>query len=569
MPARVFSSPASRGSMSRRRMLGGAGAALAAASVLACARQSGRPASVSPSATPVSGGTLNAYLPYNAPLDPQKVSANAQQAVGGVLSRVFRFKTGASPQTIGDYAIENDLGLSAESPDAITWTVKLRDNARFQQVPPVNGHAVEAEDIKATIARALDPATADPNRGSLSMIDPSQIETPDKQTLVFKLAYTYAPFAKTLASPTYLMIFPREVLTGGYDPAKTVIGSGPFTLDSYTPDVASIYKKNPEWFEPGMPYVDGIRVAVVPDANQQLAQFTAGSLDELLLADPNSIDAAQRSNPKATLIRADNGVAYPMYFPLGDPSSVFQDLRVRQALSLAIDRDALAKALYAGQAEQPVFVPAAMGKWSLKVQDLDANTGQYYRYDPAKARQLLQAAGAGDLQIKLAYIVNGGGNLASPVYPKQAETVANMLAAAGVKANLITQDYNKDFIDAGKGSRQGYFAKDTVVFASIGFYTEVDEYLFGYFHSRSSSNAERLNDPALDALIDKARSMVDEDQRLQAELAVQRSIASKLYVVSTVGTYQWVLVQPRVKHYQYSNTLGKDTETYAKLWLTA
>jgi peptide/nickel transport system substrate-binding protein len=564
---------------SRRRLISWAaagGAGLAASPLLACsrgatsaARSSGSTQSSNQAAqdAPRPGGTFNAYLPYNAPLDPHKVSANAQQAVSGVLSRLFRFKTGSEAAVIADHNIEPDLAVSVEAPDAETWTVKLRPDAKFHNLAPVNGHAVEAADIKATFTRALDPATGNPNRGSLNMIDPAQIQTPDATTVVFKLAYPYAPFQKMLASPTYSWIFPREILAGGYDPSKVVIGSGPFTLESYTPDVAYIYRKNPDWFEKGKPYVDSVRVAVLPDVAQQLAQFSSGSLDEYMPA-INDLDTAKQRNPKATVIKADNGSPYPLYFQLGDPASPFQDIRVRQAFSMAIDRDALSKVIYNGQTELTVFVPAYMGKWAQRLPDLDPGIGQYYKYNPAEAKKLLDAAGAGALQLKIAYIVNGGGNF-GPTYVKMGETIANMLNAAGVKTTLVQQDYNKDFIDTGRGSRQGYFDADTVLFAAVGFYTDADEWLFSYFHSKSTSNGEHLKDAALDAMIDKMRTIASEDDRLKAVLDIQRYIAQRVYVVPTVGTYQWVMVQPRVRNYQYSSSLGRDTETYAKLAVQA
>ena len=564
---------------SRRRLISWAaagGAGLAASPLFACSRSAGAPPRSDSGSTqnapqaaesPRPGGAFNAYLPYNAPLDPHKVSANAQQAVSGVLSRLFRFKTGADPAVIADHNVEPDLAVSVEAPDVGTWTVKLRPDAKFHNVAPVNGHAVEAADIKATFARALDSATGNPNRGSLNMIDPSQIQTPDATTVVFKLAYPYAPFQKTLASPTYSSIFPREILAGAYDPSKVVIGSGPFTLESYTPDVAYSYKKNSAWFENGKPYVDSIRVAVVPDTAQQLAQFSAGSLDEYMPG-INDLATAKQRNPKATVIKADNGSPYPLYFQLGDPASPFLDIRVRQAFSMAIDRDALSKVIYNGETELTAFVPAYMGKWAQRLPDLDPAIGQFYKYNPTEAKKLLEAAGAANLQLKVAYIVNGGGNF-GPLYVKMGETIANMLNAVGVRTTLVQQDYNKDFIDTGKGSRQGYFDADTVLFAAVGFYTDADEWLFSYFHSKSTSNGEHLKDPALDAMIDKMRTITSEDDRLKAVLDIQRYIAQKAYVVPTVGTYQWIMVQPRVRNYQYSSSLGRDTETYAKLSIQA
>jgi len=236
-----------RARMQRRRFLltGGAGAALAATAMSGgCAlrgqSKKGGPATTgSPSSeTPQPGGTLSYYLIGNPPsLDPQRTTAAPTfRTVGGVYSRLFRFKTAHDPSVAESKAPESDLAVSAESSDAQTWTVKLRPNAKFQNIAPVNGHAVEAEDIKASYLRAIDPKN--PNGGSLDMLDAGGIETPSPDTVVFKLKYPFAALPSMMAVPLYGWILPREAAAGTYDPAKQVIGSGPFILDSYTPDVA-------------------------------------------------------------------------------------------------------------------------------------------------------------------------------------------------------------------------------------------------------------------------------------------------------------------------------------------
>ncbi len=563
--------------VTRRRLIRGSatGLGLAAVALTGCAspRQANQSASQNSSATegqtastPQSGGTLNVYLTTNYPLDAQKNSGAGQVLPGSGMSRVFRFKTSSDPHLITDHDLENDLGVSAESPEALSWTVKLRPDARFQDMPPVGGHAVEAEDVKATFVRAVDPATVNPNRGALNMIDPAQIQTPDKTTVVFKLTYPYAPFRQILASPTYSWIYPREVLTGGFDPNKHPIGSGPFVLDSATPDVGFTFKKSPTWFEQSRPYVDVLRIAVIPDSSQQLAQFTAGNLDELILDNPNDVEAMKRSNPRAAVVKADNAGPWGLYFQLGDPTSPFQDLRVRQAISLAIDRAALGKAVYAGEYQQVVFIPSYMGKWSLKVQDLDSATQQYYKANPAEAKKLLEAAGQTNLQVRFMEIT--GSSATTPAYYRNGDAIANMLNAVGIKTTTVNEDFIS-YIDSGHGIRQGFFDKDIILYFSVANYSDADEWLFNYLHSKSTTNQEHLKDPTLEAMVDKERTLVNEDERLKAVLDIQKYLAEKLYYVSSVGTYQWVGVHPRVQNYNFSNSLGKATETYAKLWLKA
>jgi peptide/nickel transport system substrate-binding protein len=558
-----------------------AGAGLAGAFAVACgsdgksgATQTGQQSGAGTSAqgspqaaqaAPQPGGTLNVYLNFNPMLDPQKQSSVQQQGSAGVMSRLFRFKTGADPMTSLNREIEPSLALSAESPDAMTWVIKLRPGVTFHNIPPVNGHAFEAEDVKATFTRILDPATSSPNRGALNMIDPAQIQMPDSGTVVFKLNYPYAPFRSLLGSPSYAMIYPREVLTGAYEPAKQAIGTGPFTLESVTPDVAYVYKKNPAFFDKSMPNVDSVRVAIIVDNAQQLAQFTGRNLDEIIFTSVTDVETAQKNNPTATLLKVDNAGPNPIYFQLGDPTSPFLDIRLRRAVSMAVDREALGKAIYQGEYQSVVFVPSYVGKWALKVSELDASIGQYYKHNPAEVKKLLDAAGATNMPFKFVRLTNGPFN--SVVSQTLAETVNSMLNAAGIKTTLVIQDYFKDFVGTGRGSRQGYFDKDMLCFFAAAVYNDPDEWLFSYFHSKSTSNQEHLTDPMLDAMIDKQRTLTDDNDRLKAVRDIQAYIADKAYAPSTVGTYNWVMVQPRVQNYQYCATSAKMEEGYTKLWL--
>jgi peptide/nickel transport system substrate-binding protein len=310
-----------------------------------------------------------------------------------------------------------------------------------------------------------------------------------------------------------------------------------------------------------------MKMAIIPDSAQQLAQFTGGNLDEigttLQQFTAFDIDTVQRANPKATMIKSRYAIPNAIMFQLGDPKSPFLDVRVRQAFSMALDRDVLSKAVWNGQSEQVILVPSYMGKWALRVQDLDPKVRQFYTYNPAEAKRLLQAAGATDLQIKLTW-ANAWG---TPPFVKHAETIGNLLNAVGVKTTLVVVDFNKDYIAGGKGMKNGFYAPDTVLLIGQSSYADADDFLFSYFDSKSSASIERLNDPIYDAMVDKERTLVNEDDRLKAVLDMQRYLAEKMYGVSTVGTYNWAFVQPRVQNYQYSSSLGKATETYSKLWL--
>src|SRR5206468_2081608 len=140
------------------------------------------------------------------------------------------------------------------------------------------------------------------------------------------------------------------------------------------------YKKNPEWFDKGKPNVDAARLAIVPDPAQRLAQFTAGNLDALNVP-IDDLDTMKKQNPKAEVIANwDPGDGH-VYFQLGDPKSPFQDIRLRQAVSLAIDRATYGKVTLKDQWVQGFNVPQTLGKWALRMEGLSDDIAQWYRFD--------------------------------------------------------------------------------------------------------------------------------------------------------------------------------------------
>jgi peptide/nickel transport system substrate-binding protein len=556
-----------RRSVTRRRLLAasGAGIALTAAACRGAAPKP-QPGPSSAGAQPQRGGSLTSWVVTgNLPsLDAQQTpSAWTMYSSGAVLSRVFRFKTASDPSVAENRELESELGQSVETPDGVVWTLKLRPDARFHDVPPVNGHAVEAEDVKATFVRALGQAK-NPFRGLLSTImDPTQIETPAKDTVVFKLKYPYSPFRKSLSSTNYGWIFPREALSEAYDPAKVMIGSGPFMFDHYTPDVEVAFKRNPDWFEKDRPYIDQLRYPVISDTAQQGAQFTSGHLD-VLQPPINDVQSLIQRNPKAINITSHPTSLGCIWFQLGNSDSPWLDIRLRRALSMAIDRETLGKTVFANDYDIAFNLGASFGKWALSPKDLPADTAQYFKYNPAEAKKLLEAAGASGMTVKFGYpqpipIVN---------LIQAVESVNSMLQAIGLKTALVPLDYTSVFLNGGKGVRYGFGPNDMIVYTGMEGANDVDDYMYNYFGSKSTSNEEHIADPTLDAMIDKGRTVLDEDERVKAYKDIQLYIVDKMYTVSGIPQPRvHTLVQPWVRNYQFGVPAGVAAETYSKLWI--
>ncbi len=553
------------GRYTRRTVLRVAGAIAAAGTVAACGRSSAGSAKNAPAAAhsqPKPGGTLNLFATGNAAdLDPHRTGSamGSQPIVGHVLSRLLRFEAGADPAVTFGTEVEADLALSWESPDAQTWTFKLRPGAKFHDIAPVNGHAVEAADIKASFQRALS-IPENPGRAFVSMVDANQITTPASDTVVFKLKSPDGPFPKTIAA-SVSAILPREALAGSYNPSKVVIGSGPFTMDSYTPDVAMVFKKNPNWYEAGHPYVDVSRVAIIPDSAQQLAQFTAGNLDLATPIAMNDLPTAQASNPRAQVINVLQRAEWIVFSHLNDPTSPYRDVRVRRALSLAIDRDAIGRSVLGNKYAVAGLAQPAFGKWAMTLDQL-GTSAQNFKYDPTTAKQLVSAAGAADAFHTLYYPVGGYG----PQFEAAIQAMNPMLNAVGFKTRTVQLDFLKDFNGGGKGITYGFYPLDALSTANVGGYSTIEDWLVSNFVPGTNRDKTQVEDQTLVSMSQKMTALTDENERLKAVYDIERYIADQVYYVVAPYPYIATLVQPRVQNYQYSvNT--PETESYTRLWL--
>jgi peptide/nickel transport system substrate-binding protein len=537
--------------------------------------QSGSTASVGSGGTPRTGGVFQATPLAASPphLDPQQTSSfYTQTPMTYVMERLMNYKTAPMDASVGAASVPvPGLAVSAESPDAIIWTVKLRTDVRFQNVAPVNGQPFDSEDVKASWTRALSLPN-NPFSGAIDMLDAGQITTPGADTVVFKLKYPYAPFPAILAANTIGHVYPRQALAGSYDPMKQAIGTGPFILETFTPDVELVMKRNPDYYVKGLPYVDGTRTAIIADQAQRLTQFVGGHLDDFGAVPPTDVDAAKKGAPGAKWLTTPPQAANTLWLQLGDPSSAFQDIRVRRALSMAIDRDAIGKSVLQGDYVLSFNPGPYLGpKQALTVEQVPSSVAQYYKFNPGDAKKLLDAAGVAGMSLTI--------DFPAP-YPQVpgnqqvAEAVNNMFNQVGIKSTLRQIDYTKEYLNSGKGEAYGFFPKDHVVVSGLraGSTGDPDGRIFDYYHSRSQVGAEHLKDPTLDGMIDRERAIVNQDERYKACIDIQQYIADKMYMVGFMpGPNVHEAVQPWIKNLYPtgagSSVGGFGSETIARLWI--
>jgi peptide/nickel transport system substrate-binding protein len=515
-----------------------------------------------PTGQPKRGGTMSYRISGTPPLDPHaNTTFRAQVQAGHTYSRMLKFKAGTDPAVSYNYEVEPDLAAGHElSSDGLQLTFKIQPNATFHNKPPVNGHAVTGEDVRVSLER-FRTLPQNSNRAAFgSQQNPivQSVETPDDKTVVIKLAKPYAPILNLFANPQYLWILPREV-AGGFDPARDQIGSGPWMLTSVQPDIAVEHGRNPTWFVPDRPHMDGVRDVIIAEVAQEIAQFQAEKLDWA------GVPAEQKADVEKTNARA-SWIGYtPTTYTFISPqqrSGPFRDERVRRALSLAIDRKAWGDLLYLSQGVKMLnFLPASMGKWWLDPQGKDAGpSGEYTKYNAGEAKKLLQAAGYENQQFRFIFANNAYGER----FNQGAEATAGMLNEAGLRAQIVTQDYLREYI----GANQTFFGAYEGVFYGLQTpFTDPHDYLFNMNSSASQRNHAGINDPQLEQMLQSEETTLNEAERVKKVHDIQRYLMEKMYYVPVAVGNAYIAVQPWLKNFQYSSTYGYPTESFPHMWL--
>ena len=490
---------------------------------------------------PVASGSVRFFVP--------------QTFSGFHYSRLFRFNSGPDPQTSLSREPVPDLVSSYEvSADGLSFTMKLRQGVTFH--PPLS-RALTAADVKASWDY-FTTSTANPNRDVYAQIVDS-LTTPDAGTLVFTLKHPYAPFLNKLADPSYLWIMPQEATVAGSELAHRPAGTGPWIYTGQTPTAVN-WKKNPDYFLKGIPFADGVQLNIIGDTATQEGQFIAGRLD-LLDVPPGDVPVIQNTVPGAVAVEyVPRGLNFLFFSNVQDPNSPFMDPRVRQAASLAIDRQALLDSIYQGRGVWGNIVPPGLGKWSLDPRSKEqGESGKWFKQDIKGARQLLAAAGYLNTEFKFLYTNNGYG----PAFNATADAVGRMLADAGFKVTPVTVDYLSAYINGGQGIFNKGAPPNTIVYALQSPFIEADEYLTGMLTRGGNRNHDLLDDPALAALIQKQQVELDENKRLQLVYDIQRLHAEKMYYPPGIYAKSYVMRQPWVQNYFLADDLNFGTESLA------
>src|SRR5262249_9088464 len=227
---------------------------------------------------PKRGGILR-VRGYDPPHFDHHLTLNfkANTTLSLVYSRLMRHRLGPGVQP-GTFIVEPDLAERWEAPDDTTYVFHLRKGVKWHNKPPVNGRELVAEDVKFTYDRFL-TEKGNPVRFLLDPVD--RVEVVDRYTVKFVLKEPFVWLIETLALAGAMWIIAPEVVQqfGDLKKPESAIGTGPFLLERYEPNVKTVFTRNPDYFRPGQPYVDGVEWFVLDDESTGLAMYRTGQLD--------------------------------------------------------------------------------------------------------------------------------------------------------------------------------------------------------------------------------------------------------------------------------------------------
>jgi len=527
--------------LSRRDLLAAGGLSLAGATLLP------RPARAQ---SPKRGGTISIRAWDPPHFDPfQTISYTTHIALSFTHSRLLKHKAGPGV-TPGTFPIEGDLAESWTQPTDTTYVFKLRKGVKWHNKPPVNGRELTADDVVFSVNHFL---TVKGNANAYMLKSVEKVEALDKYTVKFTLKEPFVWFLDMISNPHAVAIVAKEVVDKHGDLKKweSVVGTGPWMLEAYRPNVGMTFLRNPNYFVAGQPYIDKVELTVDEDNASRMAAFLSGKYD-LGWEFPGTInrtdwvqikDTLKQKRPKLQTLEYPSPVMN--HISMRTDQKPFSDIRVRHAMSLAIDRKAIIEQAYEGTGVMNPPVPAALREWSVPFDKLGEGA-KYYKHDPAEARRLLAAAGyPNGFPASMCFTTYGSTLLVDIM-----QLVTKDLKSVGIDAKIDQKEYGAYI------STCFYGKFDAMTFGPQTGFLEPDNFLFGQYYPEELKNQSHINDPVVADMLVRQRRTFDAAKRRELIYDIQRHLAKQQYYVQMPSGVYIAVWEGALKN--YGSNMGYD-----------
>src|SRR3954453_23121064 len=439
------------------------------------------------------GGSITVGLELDiAGFDPLKVGVfdtSAETAADAIFHTLVGLDDNGKPVP--------KLALSwTHSDDFKAWTFKLRQGVKFHDGTPFN-----AEAVKANFDRQKDPANK--CRCAFYIAGTKDVQAPDEYTVVYNLndPSVNFPAILTIQSSNNVVQSPTAWKTKGDDYNRNPVGTGPYILKSWAAGDRMVLEKNPDYWNKGHPYLDRIVLKPLPDAQSRFASLQSGEADIVWddEYDPDNIQKAQKDPKLKVHTYSGSGAAVYAFNTKAPP---FDDVRVRQALVMALDRKKFSQAITNGLA-RPASNPYGDGSW-VKCKDDGA-----LPEDLEKAKALLKDYGK-PVDFKMIVTATPRGRNAGQIYQQFWKQIgANMEIEEVEQATIVPRAFMRQF--------------QLTPWRIVDF-PEPDTQMYANFHTGSPVALANYSHPELDSLLEHARTTADQNKRIEDYCAISRHV---------------------------------------------
>jgi peptide/nickel transport system substrate-binding protein len=420
------------------------------------------------------------------------------------------------------------------SPDGKRYTFHLVPEVTFH-----DGHPCSSADVKMSLDRLRQPPA-----GVISMRQEvfeavEDILAPDPLTVIVALKQGSASLLESLAGG-HMAIYPQHILEKEGHMKKVIVGTGPFKLKRYTRGVSVELERNPNYFVKERPYLDGITIFIMPDPNTAYAAFRSGRLLMLRLLDINLGKRVARELGDRIIIQRTPGYRFRALH-LNTSRAPWDDLRVRQAVDLTIDRPACIREVADGEGVIGGCMPPTSA-WALmpgELQDIPGY-GPDIKGNRARARRLLEEAGlAGGLKTTML-------TLPGQTSERLAAYLKDQLGQIGIEATPDVRE-TADAYDI--LSRRAF---DTAPWETTFAVADPDSVFSEFFTCQAARNYAALCLPEVEELFKQQSQALDPEKRKKLvrdmDRRILRSHGSLLLHWGNYLTAQWPQVRNWVQH---------------------
>jgi peptide/nickel transport system substrate-binding protein len=417
------------------------------------------------------------------------------------------------------------------SGDALTWTFYLRHDVVFH-----NGDKLTARDVKATFDRIMDKATASPKAKEFGSI--ASIEAANDFTVVFKLKEPSSPLLATLASG-WSAVLPKSLIDAGHDFGNQPVGTGPFELKKWVRDSQIILVKNKNYWLKDHPRLDQVSMHIIPERAVSVQGLISGQIDVAYLVEIEDLpilEASQDLKIEKSLTSLINVLSMNCSNP------VLQDVRVRQAINHAIDKQKVLDIAYSSGNPIGTFMDYSNAYYK----DFTA----LYPYDPEKAKKLLAEAGVSQDTVLELFLPQN-----YEPHVKAGEVYQDMLTKVGLNVKIKLVDWSTWISDVYRAAKY-----DLTVIGHTG-KLDPDGTLAGY---GTKNRYVRWISPRAAELISQARKVSGFENRKRLYDEVLELMAVEVPFMYLGSPYRYSAVNKKVSDFRMTPKL----DTFDFRWTT-